>query len=87
MAGEVLLRVDRLSVSGRGKGQALSGVTFDVRAGEIVGIAGIEGNGQTELIEILASSNTNLRSSVPLLLQNGMKKIPSTWQPTTIVTN
>jgi simple sugar transport system ATP-binding protein len=29
-------------------------VSFDVRAGEIVGIAGVEGNGQTELIEVLA---------------------------------
>jgi simple sugar transport system ATP-binding protein len=35
-------------------GSKLNGVTFDVRAGEIVGIAGVEGNGQTELIEILA---------------------------------
>jgi ABC-type uncharacterized transport system ATPase subunit len=32
----------------------LDGVSFDVRAGEIVGIAGVEGNGQTELIEALA---------------------------------
>jgi simple sugar transport system ATP-binding protein len=32
----------------------LDDVGFDIRAGEIVGIAGIEGNGQTELIEALA---------------------------------
>ncbi|HVT15257.1 MAG TPA: ABC transporter ATP-binding protein [Thermoanaerobaculia bacterium] len=32
----------------------LDGVSFTVRAGEIVGIAGVEGNGQTELIEALA---------------------------------
>jgi len=32
----------------------LSDVSFEVRAGEIVGIAGVEGNGQTELLEILA---------------------------------
>jgi simple sugar transport system ATP-binding protein len=35
-------------------GAACPGVSFDVRAGEIVGIAGVEGNGQTELIEALA---------------------------------
>jgi simple sugar transport system ATP-binding protein len=33
---------------------AVKGVTFDVRAGEIVGIAGVEGNGQRELIEAIA---------------------------------
>ncbi|MDX2523200.1 ABC transporter ATP-binding protein [Streptomyces europaeiscabiei] len=35
-------------------GQSLHGLDFDVAAGEIVGVAGIEGNGQTELAEILA---------------------------------
>jgi simple sugar transport system ATP-binding protein len=34
--------------------ERLRGVSFDVNAGEIVGIAGVEGNGQTELIEALA---------------------------------
>jgi simple sugar transport system ATP-binding protein len=52
--GEVVLRVERLSVSGRGGDRVLSDVSFDVRAGEIVGVAGVEGNGQTELIEALA---------------------------------
>lgn len=33
---------------------ALDGVSFQVRRGEIVGIAGVEGNGQTELIECVA---------------------------------
>ncbi len=32
---------------------ALRGVTFDVRAGEIVGVAGVQGNGQTELVEVI----------------------------------
>ncbi|NUN48385.1 MAG: ABC transporter ATP-binding protein [Candidatus Brocadiae bacterium] len=35
-------------------GGRLRGVTFDVRAGEIVGVAGVEGNGQSELVEILS---------------------------------
>ncbi|HEV7700277.1 MAG TPA: ABC transporter ATP-binding protein, partial [Pyrinomonadaceae bacterium] len=48
-----VLEVKDLTVHGK-HGAALNGVTFDVRAGEIVGIAGIEGNGQTELIEALA---------------------------------
>jgi ABC-type uncharacterized transport system ATPase subunit len=60
---DVLLRVEKtpakpkqvvLSVKELGAGSKLSGVSFEVRAGEIIGIAGVEGNGQTELIEILA---------------------------------
>ena len=50
---DVVLEVKDLSVAGK-HGSAVNGVSFDVRAGEIVGIAGIEGNGQTELIEALA---------------------------------
>lgn len=48
-----VLEVSDLTVDGR-HGRAVDSVSFNVRAGEIVGIAGIEGNGQTELIEALA---------------------------------
>jgi simple sugar transport system ATP-binding protein len=47
--GDVVLRVREFSV-----GKAVKHVTFDVRAGEIVGIAGVEGNGQRELVEAIA---------------------------------
>jgi simple sugar transport system ATP-binding protein len=48
-----VLEVRNLRVIGR-HGLAVDDVSFSVRAGEIVGIAGIEGNGQTELVEALA---------------------------------
>ena len=49
--GEEVLRVEGLTVPSRvGKRDAVSGVSFNVRAGEIVCLAGIDGNGQTELI-------------------------------------
>ncbi len=48
-----VLEVKNLSVSGK-NGPAVKGVSFAVRSGEIVGIAGIEGNGQTELVEALS---------------------------------
>jgi len=65
---EVLLRVDKpdarpgapelvvekLSVTTPDGTKRVNDVSFNVRSGEIVGIAGVEGNGQTELIEALA---------------------------------
>ena len=51
--GELTLEVENLNVRDS-HGTAVNNVSFNVRAGEIVGIAGIEGNGQTELIEALA---------------------------------
>jgi simple sugar transport system ATP-binding protein len=53
-AGEPVLGVRELSISARDGQKRLNRVSFEVRAGEIVGIAGVEGNGQTELIEALA---------------------------------
>jgi simple sugar transport system ATP-binding protein len=57
-----VLTVQNLSVK-NAHGNALNEVSFTVEAGEIVGIAGIEGNGQTELIEVIAglvaASNTS----------------------------
>ena len=50
----ILLDVRKLSVNKAEGGRPLDDVSFIVRAGEIVGIAGVEGNGQTELIEALA---------------------------------
>ena len=50
---DTVLSVENLSVEGK-HGLAVKGITFDVKAGEIVGIAGVEGNGQTELIEAIS---------------------------------
>ena len=48
------LEVRDLVVSAHGRPRAVDGVSFQVRPGEILGIAGVEGNGQTELIEAIA---------------------------------
>ncbi len=48
-AGDVALRVDGVRL-----GRALRSVSLCVRAGEIVGIAGVDGNGQRELVRVLA---------------------------------
>jgi simple sugar transport system ATP-binding protein len=52
-AGVTLLEVEELRADDDRGLPAVRGVTFAVRAGEIVGIAGVDGNGQTELIEAL----------------------------------
>ena len=52
--GDVLLEVRDLHVRDDRDIEKVRGVSLDVRAGEIVGIAGVDGNGQTELIDALA---------------------------------
>jgi ABC-type uncharacterized transport system ATPase subunit len=51
--GEPLLEVRDLQVRDERGIERVRGVSLDVRAGEIVGIAGVDGNGQTELIDAL----------------------------------
>jgi general nucleoside transport system ATP-binding protein len=51
--GDTVLEVRNLAVTGSRGIPAVRGVSFDVRAGEILGIAGVEGNGQSELIDAI----------------------------------
>jgi len=59
-SGAGVLHVENLVVRGNTGETAVDGVTFDVYGGEIFGIAGVEGNGQSELVEAL----TGLRTAV-----------------------
>ena len=51
--GEVILALRNLRIPCRRKGDPILIDALDIRAGEIVGLAGVEGNGQTELVEAL----------------------------------
>lgn len=51
--GEAVLRVEDLATRDDRGISRLAGVSFDVRAGEILGVAGVAGNGQDELVECL----------------------------------
>jgi general nucleoside transport system ATP-binding protein len=51
--GEVVLDVSDLTVTDQTGRVAVNGMSFQVRAGEILGVAGVQGNGQTELCEAL----------------------------------
>jgi simple sugar transport system ATP-binding protein len=51
--GDVVLKIDELEVNDDRGQIALDGLSFEVRAGEILGVAGVEGNGQRELVEAI----------------------------------
>jgi simple sugar transport system ATP-binding protein len=56
--GEVVLKVERLSVPRQNPfGVDLKAIGFEVRAGEIVGVAGVSGNGQQELMAVLSGED------------------------------
>lgn len=51
--GETVMKIENLNVKNNRKVLGLKDFSLDIRAGEIMGIAGVEGNGQTELIEAI----------------------------------
>ncbi|NUS03106.1 MAG: ABC transporter ATP-binding protein [Nonomuraea sp.] len=51
--GEPVLAVEDLVVADDRGLQAVAGVSLEVRAGEVLGVAGVQGNGQTELVEAI----------------------------------
>jgi len=64
--GGVALRVKSLSLAREDQfGVDLDGISLDVRAGEVVGIAGVSGNGQKELLYALSGEDT--RAQAPMI--------------------
>ena len=61
---EEILTVENLTVEDERGLEAVRDVSLEVRAGEIVGIAGVDGNGQTELIDGLTGLRTPSRGRV-----------------------
>ncbi|HSY79957.1 MAG TPA: ABC transporter ATP-binding protein [Verrucomicrobiae bacterium] len=52
--GETVLQIENLVLDDYPRRRILDGISLRIGAGEIVGIAGVDGNGQTELVEVLA---------------------------------
>ena len=86
--GDAALEARDLSVRDDRGLEAVRGVSFEVAAGEIVGIAGVEGNGQHELIECLAGLRPAARGEIRIAgarprpgvkshLEAGLAHIPS----------
>ncbi|MCD8037048.1 MAG: ABC transporter ATP-binding protein [Clostridiales bacterium] len=55
---DTVLKVRDLVYTNEWNKKMLDGISFDVRKGEILGIAGVEGNGQRELVDMLFNLNT-----------------------------
>ena len=65
-AGAVALSVDGLSVLDQRQHIVVDKVSFDVRAGEVLAIAGVQGNGQTELTEAIMGLQAKVTGSIDL---------------------
>jgi simple sugar transport system ATP-binding protein len=90
--GEVILKVENLVVRDYWDHEAVNGLNLSVRAGEIVGIAGVDGNGQSEFVSALtglrkAESGTVTISGVDIfnksprsLFEQGVSSIPEDRQ-------
>ncbi|MEV7091536.1 ABC transporter ATP-binding protein [Amycolatopsis sp. NPDC051045] len=67
-----VLRLTGLTLGAEGSGRnVLDDVTFTVRAGEVLGIAGVEGNGQTELVETIMGMRKASGGTIELFHETG----------------
>ena len=66
----MVLKVRGLAYTNEWNKKMLDGISFDVRKGEILGIAGVEGNGQRELVEMLFNLNQPDAGSAEVLGAN-----------------
>lgn len=72
--GETVVEVENIKAKNDLDIEKVKGVSFNIREGEIFGIAGVEGNGQTELIEVLAGLRKSEGGSYKI---NGIELINS----------
>ena len=68
--GEEVLSVRNLVVEDHRGHKAVNGVSFSVRAGEILGVAGVQGNGQSELVEALTGLRHAAAGEIVVLGRN-----------------
>ncbi len=75
-AGDVVLSVENLQALDNRNIPALKGVSFDVKHGEIFAIAGVDGNGQSELIEVITGLRKATNGKI-LLKGNDITSAPT----------
>lgn len=74
--GEVVLEAQNLIVADDRMNKTVDGVSFEVRAGEVLGIAGVQGNGQTELVEALTGLRPIVEGRLRIAGQDCTKASP-----------
>lgn len=74
--GETVLNVSNLTVLDEQGQVAVDNISFELRAGEILGVAGIQGNGQTELVEAITGMSRVDRGEINLLGEAVQNKPP-----------
>lgn len=91
-AGGVVLKIEDLWVKDKRGIDILKGLDLELRSGEILGIAGVDGNGQTELIDAITGMANSNRGKVSLngkditntsprnIIDTGMNSIPEDRQ-------
>ena len=75
--GETVLSIEDLWVEDERGVQTVNDFTVDVRAGEIFGVAGVEGNGQRELVEAVAGMRRKVAGKVEILGQGRHRSSPA----------
>ena len=75
-AGEVVLDVQNLTVLDPLGAVAVNGINFQVHSGEVLGVAGVQGNGQTELVRSLTGLLQPVDGTVSLSETDITKKTP-----------
>ncbi|MDR2864021.1 MAG: ABC transporter ATP-binding protein [Spirochaetaceae bacterium] len=74
--GDVVLKVENLIVKDYWEHNAVNGLSLEVRAGEIVGIAGVDGNGQSEFISALTGLRPAESGAISVHGKNIFNKSP-----------
>lgn len=74
--GNKVITVNELIVTDNKKQITVDNVSFDVYSGEILGIAGVQGNGQTELVEALTGLRSVTEGQIIIDNQNVTKTTP-----------
>ncbi|MEH2462354.1 ABC transporter ATP-binding protein [Nostoc sp.] len=72
LPGEIILSVQNLQVANQRSIPAVNNISFELRAGEILGIAGVDGNGQRELADAIALLRTIKQGKIEFMHKHSL---------------